>query len=100
MSQEQKPVALAIGAGDAIGAAFARRFAAGGFSIAVARRQAEKADGLVAELSDKGTTARAFGMDARQEADIQSLFATVEQDLGTGRGVPLQCRRQCEISDP
>lgn len=82
MSKQPQPVALAIGAGDAIGAAFARRFAAGGFSIAVARRQAAKADDLIAELSDKGKTARAFGMDARQEVDVQALFATIEQDMG------------------
>ena len=35
-------VALLVGAGDAIGAAVARRFAAGGYSVCIARRDAEK----------------------------------------------------------
>lgn len=37
------PVALLVGAGDAIGAAVARRFAAGGLQVCVARRGATPA---------------------------------------------------------
>ena len=40
--------------GDAIGAAFARRFVQGGYSVAVARRDAEKSAGLVAEIEAAG----------------------------------------------
>ena len=36
-------VALLVGAGDAIGAAVAQRFAAGGYSVCVARRDADLA---------------------------------------------------------
>ena len=43
-------VALLVGAGDAIGAAVARRFAAGGYSVCVVRRSAEKSQSLVQEI--------------------------------------------------
>ena len=39
---EAKKVALLVGAGDAIGAAVAKRFAQGGFTVCVARRVAAK----------------------------------------------------------
>ena len=44
-------VAMLVGAGDAIGAAVARRFAKGGFTVCIARRDAAKSQGLVDELT-------------------------------------------------
>lgn len=41
MSKEKGAVLL-VGAGDAIGAAVARRFAEGGYKVCIARREAEK----------------------------------------------------------
>src|SRR5271170_1375847 len=75
-------VALLVGAGDAIGAAVARRFAAGGYSICVARRDAEKARTLVQEISTAGGIAHAMGTDVRNEEAVQGLFARVERELG------------------
>jgi len=76
------PVALLVGAGDAIGAAVARRFAAGKFQVCVARRDAAKAQKLIDEVAAAGGSVRAFSVDARQEGEIQALFATVERDVG------------------
>src|SRR5712671_4807151 len=76
------PVALLVGAGDAIGAAVARRFAAEKFQVCVARRDAAKAQKLIDEVSTAGGSVRAFSVDARQEGEIQALFATVERDVG------------------
>jgi NAD(P)-dependent dehydrogenase (short-subunit alcohol dehydrogenase family) len=76
------PVALLVGAGDAIGAAVARRFAAEKFQVCVARRDAAKAQQLIDEVSAGGGSLRAFSVDARQESEIQALFATVERDVG------------------
>ena len=43
MSEDEKGgVAQLVGAGDAIGAAVARRFAAGGYTVCIARRSAKK----------------------------------------------------------
>ena len=75
-------VALLVGAGDAIGATVARRFAAGGYSVCVARRDAEKSRSLVQEIIASGGMARAVGTDVRNEEAVHSLFAQVEAELG------------------
>lgn len=75
-------VALLVGAGDAIGAAVARRFAQGGYKVCIARRDAAKSQGLVDELTAEGLSIQAFSVDARQEADVQALFARVEETIG------------------
>src|SRR5260221_3410811 len=77
-----RPVALLVGAGDAIGAAVARRFAAGGLEVWGARRDGGKAKALIDEVAANGGTVQAFSVDARQEAAVQDLFATVEREVG------------------
>ena len=75
-------VALLVGAGDAIGAAVARRFAAGGYRVCIARRDAEKSRSVVREITGSGGVARAIGTDVRSEQAVQALFAEVEAELG------------------
>jgi NAD(P)-dependent dehydrogenase (short-subunit alcohol dehydrogenase family) len=75
-------VALLVGAGDAIGAAVARRFAAGGYCVCLARRDAERSRNVVREITASGGTARAVGTDVRNEEAVQALFAEVEAELG------------------
>jgi NAD(P)-dependent dehydrogenase (short-subunit alcohol dehydrogenase family) len=75
-------VALLVGAGDAIGAAVARRFARGGYKVCVARREAAKSQGLLDEARTSGLDIRAFSVDARNEAEVQGLFARVEAEVG------------------
>ena len=82
MQDEKQKVALGVGAGDAIGAAFARRFAAGGYAVALARRDGAKSAALVRDIEAGGGAARAFSADARDEASIQDLFRTVEAEMG------------------
>jgi NAD(P)-dependent dehydrogenase (short-subunit alcohol dehydrogenase family) len=79
---EKSGVALLVGAGDAIGAAVARRFAAGGYSVCVARRDAEKSRSVVQDIFASGGTARAVSTDVRNEEAVQALFAQVEAGLG------------------
>ena len=79
---ETPKVALLVGAGDAIGAAVARRFALGGYHVCIARRDAEKSKSLVAELSAKGAIMHAYSVDARSEAEVQALFARIEAEIG------------------
>ena len=79
---ELSGVALLVGAGDAIGAAVARRFAAGGFRVCVARRDAEKSRSIVQEIAASGGVARAVSTDVRNEEAVQALFAQVEAELG------------------
>jgi NAD(P)-dependent dehydrogenase (short-subunit alcohol dehydrogenase family) len=75
-------VAILVGAGDAIGAAVARRFAEGGYTICICRRDAAKSQGLVDELQAAGHQIHAISVDARQEAEVQALFARVEKEIG------------------
>ena len=76
------PVALVVGAGDFIGAAIARRFAAGGYTAALGRRHAEKLAPLVAEIEAAGGRARAFALDARDEDNVVAVFEQIERELG------------------
>jgi NAD(P)-dependent dehydrogenase (short-subunit alcohol dehydrogenase family) len=75
-------VALLVGAGDAIGAAVARRFATGGYSVCVARRDAEKSRSVVQEIITSGGIAHAVNTDVRSEEAVQALFWQVEAELG------------------
>ncbi len=75
-------VALLVGAGDAIGAAVARRFAVGGYKVCIARRDSTKSSALIEELRAEGFAVHAFSVDARHEAEVENLFARVEDTLG------------------
>jgi NAD(P)-dependent dehydrogenase (short-subunit alcohol dehydrogenase family) len=79
---EERGVAVLVGAGDAIGAAVVRRFAKGGYTVCICRREAAKSQGLVDELTAAGHRIHAFSVDARQEAEVQKLFAEVESSIG------------------
>ena len=78
----QKPVCLIVGAGDYIGAAIARRFATGGFTVCLGRRNGEKTAGLVTEIVQAGGIAHGYTLDAREESQIQQRFAAIENDIG------------------
>ena len=81
MAEAQK-VAILVGAGDAIGAAVAQRFAKGGYTVCICRRDAAKSQKLVDELTSSGLKIHAFSVDARREAEVQALFAKVEKEIG------------------
>jgi NAD(P)-dependent dehydrogenase (short-subunit alcohol dehydrogenase family) len=79
---EAQKVAMLVGAGDAIGAAVARRFAKGGYTVCICRRDGAKSQGLVDELTSAGHKIHAFSVDARQESEVQELFTRVEKEIG------------------
>ena len=74
--------ALIIGAGDATGGAIARRFAREGMTACVVRRNVDKLAPLVAAIEADGGTARAFGVDARDEEAVVTLVDEIEEDVG------------------
>ncbi|GGD04454.1 SDR family oxidoreductase [Pyruvatibacter mobilis] len=74
--------AIIIGAGDATGGAVARRFARAGYTACVCRRNGDQLAPLVADIEAEGGTARAFGVDARDEAQVEAFFRTVEDEVG------------------
>ena len=75
-------VALIIGAGDATGGAIAKRFAAGGYTACVTRREADKLVPLVESITRAGGQARGFGSDARKEEEVVALVEQIERDIG------------------
>ncbi|MCX7170757.1 MAG: SDR family NAD(P)-dependent oxidoreductase [Proteobacteria bacterium] len=75
-------VCLVVGAGDALGGAIARRFAAGGYRVCVARRDKSRLDPLVAQLAAAGRTALAFALDARRPEQVTEIFEKIEKEVG------------------
>jgi NAD(P)-dependent dehydrogenase (short-subunit alcohol dehydrogenase family) len=82
MSTNPTPVALVIGAGDSTGGAIARRFAAGGYTACVTRREAQKLEPLLQTIRDAGGQAHGFGSDARKEEEVIALVDRIEREVG------------------
>ncbi len=81
---ERKGVCLVVGAGDGVGGAIARAFAREGLTVCVTRRARNMAqlEALAASIRAEGGTAVAYGVDARQEEEMISLFDRIEADAG------------------
>jgi NAD(P)-dependent dehydrogenase (short-subunit alcohol dehydrogenase family) len=73
--------AIIIGAGDATGGAIARRFAAGGHAVICTRRSLDKLQPLITDIKDAGGDAYGFKSDARDEEQVETLFAQVEAEI-------------------
>src|SRR5690242_2308848 len=75
----RQATAAVIGAGDFIGAAIARKFAAEGFTVFAGRRNGDKLAPLVADIEKAGGKVSARGLDARKEEDITSFLQEADQ---------------------
>ncbi|MES2896626.1 MAG: SDR family NAD(P)-dependent oxidoreductase [Pseudomonadota bacterium] len=77
-------VCLVVGAGDGVGGAIARAFAAEGFEVCITRRarNLDQLEALAQSMRDAGGRARAFGVDARSEDEMVALFAQIEREVG------------------
>src|SRR5205823_12760028 len=73
MERRNASVAV-IGAGDYIGAAIARKFAAEGFTVFAGRRHGSKLAPLVAEIEAAGGQVVGRSLDARQEDQIAAFL--------------------------
>lgn len=71
--------AAIIGAGDYIGAAIAKRFAAEGYTVVAGRRSGEKLEVLKAEIAAAGGRCEGRALDARKEADIAAFLAEANE---------------------
>ena len=76
---ERNATAAVIGAGDFIGAAIARRFAAAGFTVFAGRRNGDKLAPLVADIEGAGGRVVARSLDARKEDEIVAFLADAER---------------------
>lgn len=71
--------AAIIGAGDYIGAAIAKRFAAEGYTVVAGRRSGEKLEVLKAEIAAAGGRCEGRALDARKEEDIAAFLAEANE---------------------
>jgi NAD(P)-dependent dehydrogenase (short-subunit alcohol dehydrogenase family) len=74
--------AIIVGVGPGLGASLVRRFAAAGHPVAMAARNATKLAPLVEEIGRGGGRARAFALDAADEAAMVRFFADAEAAFG------------------
>lgn len=67
-----------IGAGDFIGSAIARKFAAEGYTVFVGRRTAEKLEPLKREIEAAGGKCEARALDARKEDEVTAFLQAAD----------------------
>src|SRR5215211_7245532 len=68
-----------IGAGDFIGAAIARKFAAEGFTVFAGRRNGDKLAPLITDIQKAGGRAFSRSLDARKEEDITAFLQEADK---------------------
>ena len=77
--EPRNATAAVIGAGDYIGAAIAKKFAAEGFTIFAGRRSGEKLAPLVADIEARGGRIVARSLDARKEDDVTAFLRAADE---------------------
>lgn len=79
-----KPSCLTVGAGDGVGSAIARAFAREGLAVCITRRprNLESLEAVAASIRTEGGEAHAFGVDARNEAEMIALVDRIEAEIG------------------
>ena len=90
--EKRNATAAVIGAGDYIGGAIAKEFAAEGFIVFAGRRQGDKLAPLVADVEASGGRISARSLDARKEDDLTAFLRDADQQAPL-EGLHLQCRR-------
>eukprot|EP00243_Klebsormidium_subtile_P012201 TRINITY_DN7317_c0_g1_i2.p1 TRINITY_DN7317_c0_g1~~TRINITY_DN7317_c0_g1_i2.p1 ORF type:complete len:240 (+),score=53.67 TRINITY_DN7317_c0_g1_i2:376-1095(+) len=75
-------VAVVVGAGPGLGFAVARRFAAGGFHVALMSRTAERVEALAQQIVKDGHQATGVPVDVTDAHSVRAAFASVRDKLG------------------
>jgi NAD(P)-dependent dehydrogenase (short-subunit alcohol dehydrogenase family) len=75
-------VAAVMGVGPGLGAAVARRFARGGFAVALLARNEESMRPVAEAIAKEGGRAKSFTADATDAPQIAAAFARIRADLG------------------
>lgn len=73
-----KPVCVIVGVGPGNGTAFARKFAAEGYRVALLARSRDYIEELAAQIEG----ARAYICDATSEDEVDAIYSQIEKDLG------------------
>lgn len=77
-AQMRHATAVVVGAGDYIGSAIAKRFAAEGYVVVAGRRNGEKLAPLAAAIEASGGRCVTQSLDARQEAEVAAFMARAD----------------------
>lgn len=80
MSAPRNASVAVIGAGDFIGAAIAKRFAAEGYRVFAGRRNGEKLAPLADEIAKAGGRCEARTLDARVESEVAAFIDEANRD--------------------
>jgi short-subunit dehydrogenase len=75
---KKNPVVVVTGVGPGTGAAIARRFARGGYSVAMLARNRERLAALAREIPNS----RDYPCDVTDEAQLDSTISAIRRDLG------------------
>ena len=78
MADDKHPVCAVVGVGPGNGEAFARRFAADGYAVALMARRTD----LTAKLAGELPRMKAFACDVADAASVASAFERTEAELG------------------
>jgi NAD(P)-dependent dehydrogenase (short-subunit alcohol dehydrogenase family) len=78
VDEPKAPVCAVVGVGPGNGEAFARRFAADGYAIALLARGPE----LTRQLEDELPRAKAYRCDVADQTSVDAAFANIRADLG------------------
>src|SRR3982074_2233927 len=76
--EKKNPVALVTGVGPGTGAAIARRFSRGGYSVAMLARNRER----LARLKDEIPNSHAYQCDVTNEAQLDTSIEAIRAELG------------------
>jgi len=74
-----QPSCIIVGAGPGLGLTIARRFATGGFDVALISRDQNKLDVICETLSSEGVCVQGFAGDAGNESSLQSAFSRISE---------------------
>src|SRR5882762_5483993 len=78
--QKRNATVAVIGAGDYIGAAIAKKFAAEGFTVFAGRRNGDKLAPLIADIQKVGGKVFGRSLDARKEDDITAFLQEADRE--------------------
>jgi len=81
-AMSERKVCVVVGIGPGLGAAAARRFARGGFAVALMARGADKLAPVEKEIVDAGGNALSIAVDGTDAAAVHAAFARVRGTLG------------------
>ncbi len=78
----EREVCILAGVGPGLGRALARRFARGGFEVAMLARDAARLDGFAREIGEAGGAAHGYPCDLTDETALRDTLRRIAADLG------------------